>query len=54
MEKLDKEQLLKVTGGGISATLLNALARGIDVFLDVGRSIGNAVRRIISGSKCGI
>ena len=52
MEKLNKEQLLKITGGGISATLLNALARGIDVFLDVGRSIGSAVRRIISGNKC--
>jgi len=33
MEKLNKEQLLKITGGGISATLLNAIARGIDVFL---------------------
>lgn len=52
MEKLEKDQLLKITGGGISATLLNALARSIDVFLEVGRTIGSAVRRIISGSKC--
>ena len=54
MEKLEKERLLKVTGGGISATLLNALARGVNVFLEVGRSVGSAIRRFLSGKKCAI
>lgn len=54
MRKLNKEQLMKVTGGSISATLLNALVRGANVFLDVGRSIGTAIRRFLSGKKCSI
>ena len=51
MKKLNKEQLLKITGGSISATLLNALVRGVNVFLDVGRSVGSAIRRFFSGKK---
>ena len=54
MKKLNKEQLLKITGGSISATLLNALVRGVNVFLDVGRSVGSAIRRFFSGKKCAI
>lgn len=54
MKKLNKEQLLKITGGSISATLLNALVRGVNVFLDVGRSVGSAIRRFFSGKKCSI
>lgn len=54
MKELNKEQLLKVTGGSISATLLNAIIRGVNVFLDVGRSLGSAIRRFLSGKKCSV
>ena len=54
MTKLNKEQLLNVTGGGISATLLNAIVRGVNVFLEVGRSVGSAIRRLLKGHKCAI
>lgn len=54
MKELNKEQLLKVTGGSISATLLNAIVRGVNIFLEVGRSAGSAIRRFINGKTCSI
>ena len=54
MQKLNKKQLLNVTGGSISSTLLNAVVRGVNVFLEVGRSVGSAIRRFLSGQKCSI
>lgn len=52
--ELKKHELLIITGGGISGTLLNALARGINVLLDLGRSLGTAIRRVSSNSVCPI
>jgi len=42
-----KEELKQISGGGISATLVNAFIRGVNTFLDVGRSFGSAIRRMI-------
>ncbi len=53
---LSKEELLNVTGGDftITATFLNALSRGVSTIADLGRSLGSAIRRIVSGSICPI
>ncbi len=51
--KLEKEELIKVVGGdGISATMLNAIVHVIDSIMDVGRSLGTAIRRIYSNNIC--
>ncbi len=53
MVKLKNNQLITIVGGvSISATLLNSLARGINVFLDLGRSLGSAIRRITNNKLC--
>ena len=52
--KLTKEELLNVSGGTITATLLNAFARGISTIVDLGRDLGSAIRRIASGKICPI
>ncbi|MDD3392436.1 MAG: hypothetical protein PHE54_02745 [Bacilli bacterium] len=53
MEKLNKEQLLMVCGGlSISATLINSLARGINTLLNLGRSLGSAIRRVTEKNIC--
>jgi len=52
MQELSNEQLLIVIGGAISGSLINAFARGIQAIMDVGRSLGNAIRRITSNSIC--
>lgn len=52
--KLNKKQLLEVTGGAITASFINALSRGISTFLDLGRSIGSAIRRAVTGKICSL
>lgn len=52
MQELSNEQLVTIIGGSISGSLINAFARGIEAIMDLGRSLGNAIRRIKSNSIC--
>lgn len=53
METLEKECLLKIVGGvSITGTFINSLVRSANTMLDLGRSIGTAIRRIMSNSLC--
>lgn len=52
--KLEKTELINVVGGAISASMISAIVRGINSFLDLGRSIGTAIRRIQSGRICSL
>jgi len=52
MKNLNKEELLNIEGGSISGTLISAISRGINTVLDMGRALGNAIRRIGSGNVC--
>lgn len=53
MRKLEKEEMLNVSGGaGITASFVTALVRGVNSFLDVGRSIGSSIRRIFERNVC--
>lgn len=49
---LKKEELLNINGGSISASYITALVRGINSLLELGRSLGSALRRIFSGNIC--
>lgn len=49
---LTKQELHQIMGGAITAAFLNAIARGINAILDLGRSVGTAIRRIGNGSVC--
>ena len=50
--KIKDQELAKVTGGGIGATLLNYLSDAIKVVFDVGKDLGGAIRRIAEGKTC--
>ncbi len=52
MIQLKRAELLEIYGGSINGTLINAFARAINSLLDLGRSLGNAIRRIASGNLC--
>lgn len=52
MNELRKEELIIIRGGSISGSLINAFARGIETLLELGRSLGNAIRRISSRDIC--
>ena len=55
MYELKKENLLKIEGGiNISGNLISAFTKAINSILDVGRSLGTAIRRINSGQICSI
>lgn len=53
MEKLTPNELFNIKGGiNISGTLLNSVARLMNSIMDVGRSLGSGLRRIINGRVC--
>ena len=45
---LDKESLLKISGGYISATLINAIVKGVTMLMELGKSLGSTIRRVTS------
>lgn len=47
-----KEQKMCYGGGGISAALINALSKGLNVFIDLGRYLGSSIRRIFNNNYC--
>lgn len=49
---LNKNELLNIEGGAISAAYITAIVRGVNALLDLGRSLGTAIRRVISNSIC--
>ncbi len=54
MRELNKEELKQVVGGAISASLITAIIQGVNAFLEVGRSLGTAIRRTFSKNVCPI
>lgn len=50
--KLNEQDLIKIQGGLISASLLNAFSRAITTILGLGRTVGSAIRRIYSKNYC--
>ena len=45
--KLNQEQLKEIYGGDISGTLLSSMVKGITILLELGRSLGSSIRRMV-------
>jgi len=53
--ELTKQELLSIHGGiNISGTFINSIVRGINSILELGRSVGTAIRRIGSNNICSL
>ena len=52
MTKLSIKSQKKLYAGGISATLVGALLRGINIFTDLGRYFGSSMRRLATKNIC--
>lgn len=52
MRELNNEILTDIRGGAISGSFLSAIAKTINSLLNLGRSLGNAIRRIQYNSIC--
>lgn len=49
---LRDDELKNIEGGAITASWISAIAKGINSILDLGRSLGSAIRRIQTGRLC--
>lgn len=54
MKKISNNELKSINGGGISASIITATVRAINSLLELGRSLGTAIRRIQNGSVCSL
>lgn len=52
MKEINKEELTKINGGGFSASLVNAISRAGSLLLELGRSVGSAIRRYVTNTLC--
>lgn len=52
--KLTNKELVETKGGAITASLLNAVSRGVNTIYELGRNIGSTIRRISTGKYCKI
>lgn len=52
MKKLTNKELLEISGGGISGAVITAFIKGINTILELGRSLGTAIRRMYTGNLC--
>lgn len=49
---LTNRELANIYGGSISASLLNALSRGVSTLYDIGYALGSAIRKLLNGRVC--
>lgn len=53
MKELNNNELLCIEGGiNITGSFINSLVRGVDIILDLGRSLGTAIRRVQNNNIC--
>ena len=53
MIELENTELLKINGGGLSGTLINAITGAGRFIFNIGQSIGSSIRRMVSGPYSG-
>ena len=51
MKELNKYELNNISGG-ITGTVFNSIVRAFTLVLELGRTLGSSIRRIISGKYC--
>lgn len=56
MIELKREELMEIKGGTgwISGSFISAITRAGNTLLEMGRSLGTAVRRVFSGTVCDV
>lgn len=55
MRKLTHNEMINLYGGAsITGAFLSSIIKGIDIILELGRSLGSAIRRSTSGKLCSI
>lgn len=52
--RLKDEELKQIEGGAfkITAAFLNAIIKGVDTFMEISRSAGSTIRRLVYNNLC--
>lgn len=54
MSIIDRNELLTIYGGAVLSTVVNAIVRAVNAALEIGRALGSAIRRGVSGKACSV
>jgi len=54
MKKLTNKEMTELYGGAITGAFLSSIIKGINIILELGRSLGSAIRRGSGGKLCSI
>ena len=49
---MEVEELITIKAGSVSGTIINAVVRSVTLALEIGRSLGSAIRRAKEKKKC--
>jgi len=52
MKTLTDKELNYIVGGAVSGALLSNIIKGVQLIFDLGRSLGNTIRRMITKNYC--
>lgn len=52
--RLNDRELKTIIGGSITATFINAIVKGFELIIEIGRSLGSSIRRVASGKSCSV
>jgi hypothetical protein len=50
--RLNKQELLTITGGTVNASLINAVVKGMSILIGLGKSLGSIIRRMSENKTC--
>lgn len=54
MKELTNNEKYQITGGAVTTTIINSIARLINTIYTIGRAVGSTLRRATSGRICPI
>ena len=54
IKELNDSELKEIDGGSLSGTLINAFTNGMKTVLEIGRSLGSALRRLSEDKMCAV
>ncbi len=54
MMRLNNEELKNINGGSLSASMLSAFARSLEIVWDIARSLGTSIRMLVENKSCSL
>ena len=54
IKELNNNEIKQIDGGSLSGTFINAITSGMKAVLEIGRSLGSALRRVKEDSLCAV